>query len=264
MPTKHHISRADQLFYGGAYDPTLFAINERNGVRFSPVSKVVLGSPIALAANTLITAATSTELPNAATLTYTPASDGVSPVDSGSRPTLSTINVGSGTVSVWPLDVARNVTAAATHASSVVAMTITITGYDSYLQKMVETLSIAATGTSQSAAGKKAFKYISSIAITSAGNATTNTLNMGWGNVLGLPFRLDKKSDLMQAWFNDVLETTAPTIVLAVTSTPTATTGDVRGTVLLNSALNGSIVEMFIVPNPSSRTELLGVDQFGG
>lgn len=265
MPRKHNISRADQLFYGDAYDPTLFGTTERVGVRMTPISKVSLGQPIALAANTLVTAATSTELPNTNTITYTPATDGTSPIDSGSRPTVTSIQTGAnGLVSVWPLDVPRNVTAAATHGTSVVAMTITVTGYDVYLQKMVETLSIAATGTSQSAAGKKAFKYISSIAITAAADATANTLNMGWGNALGLPFRMDDKSDLMQTWFNDVLEATVPTIALAVTTTPTATTGDVRGTITLNSSTNGSTVEIYMVATPTDRATLLGVDQFGG
>lgn len=262
--SKHSISRASELYFGDAYDPTLFGANQRAGVQITPVLKASLGSPIALSAGDIIAAATSTELPNIATKTYTAATNGTSPTDSASVPVATTIAVGDANVLVWPLDVARNVTAAASHATSVVAMSITITGYDKYLQKMVETLAIAATGTSQTAAGKKAFKYISSIAITSAGNATTNTLNMGWGDAIGLPYRLADKSSLMQTWFNDVLEATVPTIVLADATTPSATTGDVRGTIDLASASNGSAVEVYIVPDPTSRSTLLGIDNFGG
>jgi hypothetical protein len=151
-----------------------------------------------------------------------------------------------------------------THDTAVLAMSATITGYDEYKQLMVETLSVTAGTTSKSAAGKKAFKYISSIVFTSASNATTNTVDLGWGDVLGLPFRIAAKSDLMQTWFNDVQETTAPTIVAADATTPSATTGDVRGTIDLNSATDGSAIVVYMAANPSSRTTLLGLDQFGG
>lgn len=262
--SKHHLSHASQLYYGDVADAILNAANGRPGVQFTPILKASLGSPVALVTDALIKAATSTNLPNAATKTYTAATNGTAPTNSASVPAASTVTTGTGTSTVWPLDVPRNITAAASHGTSVVAMTITVTGFDLYLQPLVETLSIAATGTSQTAAGLKAFKYISSIAITSAGNATTNTLNIGWGNVLGLPYALTDKSSLMQTWFNDVVEATVPTIALAVATTATATTGDVRGTISLSSSTNGSAIEIYMAPDPTNRISLLGVAQFGG
>ena len=258
------ISAAGELYFGDVYHPSLFATAGRKGIKLAGVTKQSLGSPATLDADGMIAAATSTELPNAATKTYTTANDGSSPFDNSATPAPATISTPDGSVSVWTLDVPRNITAAVTHGSSVVAMTITITGYDQYLVKLVETLSITAGTTSKSAAGKKAFKHISRIAITSASDATTNTLNLGWGDVLGLPFAISAKSDVMQAWFNDVLETTAPTVVVADANTATATTGDVRGTIDLNSACDGSAVALYLVANPSNSTTLFGVPQYAG
>lgn len=202
-----------------------------------------LGSPIALDADSFVKAATSTELPNAATKTYTVATSGTSPLDAANT--------------TWVLDSARNITAACTHASSVVAMTILISGKDIYGASMSEQLSITATGTSKTAAGAKAFKTITSIAITSAGDATTNTLNIGHGDVLGLPYVMAKNT-ILREWRAGVVAT-AGTIVAAVTTDPaTVSTGDVRGTVLPNAACDGGLHEVMFVP--TSLTSL-GVKQ---
>jgi len=260
MASKHHLSHASQLYVGDAYTPVAFATNERHGVPISFLTKVSLGSPIAASATGIVSAATSTEMPNATTKTYTPATDNTTPLD-GAIAAPSTIAMGDGqAVLVWSLDVPRNLSLNVTHSSSIVACTCTVTGYDQYKQKMVETMTITATGTDKTAAGLKAFKYVSSIAITSAGNSTTNTLNLGWGDALGLPYVISAKSDVMQTWFNSVKEATEATIVVAVTATATATTGDVRGTVDLNSAMNGSTVEVW----GSFDLSTFGVSQYAG
>lgn len=221
MPT-HNISRADQLRVGASVHPQATS----TGVPLDPVTYVDIGVPVALVADALIKAATTTELPNAATVTYTFPSAGASPQD-GSIGTTGT------------LDVPRNITAAATHASSVVAMTLLITGKDFYGQTMSEQLSIAATGTSQTATGKKAFKTVTSIAITSAGNAQANTLNMGFGDTLGLPFNLKEKEQAL-FFIDGIPQTTLGTVTVADTNAPTTTTGDVRGTWLPNSATDAA------------------------
>lgn len=256
---KHHISHASELYYGSAYNAKAQANNGRTGVPAHLLTKVSLGSPAVLDADAIIIDATSTELPNAATITYTTATDGTTPLD-GAIAAPSTVFLNGANVLVWVLDVPRNITAAVSHASSVAAMTITVSGYDQYGVPMSEALSIAATGTSQTAAGKKAFKYVYSIAITAAGDATGNTLDLGYGDVLGLPYTLDALSDFFTngTYFNEVLESTAPTVVKAdATSPATTTTGDVRGTVDLNSATDGSAISVWYRANPSS----LGVTQ---
>lgn len=226
-----HLTSAEQTFVGAGVYPPMLAQNDGPGAPVTFVYKASLGSPVAADTNALIAAATSTELPNAATKTYTTANAGTSPVDDAGLPTAASVKMLDGqTYSVFPLDVPRNLTLAATHGSSLVAMTVTVTGFDAWGAKLVETLSISATGTSKTAAGKKAFRWIYSIAITSAGNATTNTLSVGFGNVFGLPYRLGETADVLRVVFGGATDPDA-TLVAGVSATATATTGDVRGTV---------------------------------
>jgi hypothetical protein len=263
MSSKHHLSHASQLYFGSAYNAKAFATNGKAGAPFNPLTKVSLGSPITLDADGLVKAATSTELPaTATTMTYTTATDNTSPLDAAIAAP-STVFLNGADRLVWVLDVPRNITATVTHSSSVVAMTITVTGYDYYGAPMSEALAIAATGTSQTAAGLKAFKYVYSVAFTVAADATTNTVNVGWGDVLGLPYVLPAKSDMLTngCYFNEVLEGTAPAVIAGVTTTATTTTGDVRGTIDLNSALDGSTVSVWYRTDPESVATLFGVTQ---
>lgn len=261
---KQNLTSANEIYVGSGYDPGVYGTNERKGVPVQLPTRVSLGSPVAIVTDALIKAATSTELPNAATITYVPGTV-ASPLDSASLPVAITLQTGSGSVLVWPLDVPRAITSTTTHGSAVVASTITVTGYDVHKAKMVEVHTVTAGGTSKAVAGAKAFAYISSIAITSAGNSTTNTVNIGWNDVLGLPYKLTAKSDLIGVWFNDTLDGSA-TVVLAVTTDPaTASTGDVRGTVDTASASNGSaVVVRYYVTDNCSDVGLRGVTQYAG
>lgn len=246
------LSHAKNLFHGSAQHPG--AMGGERGVPFNPLVQIDLGAPLTLDADGLMLDATGAELPNANTITYVFATGGgTTPLD------------GANTTGV--LDKPRNVTAAATHGSAVVAMTIRVTGKDEYGVTVVEDLSISAGGTSQAAAGKKAFKSITSIALTSAGNATTNTLDMGWGDVLGLPYRLAGKYDLLSFSADETAETITSTVVAAVATDPaTATTGDVRGTIDPATACNGTVrFRGFMkIADPSSRAGAYGVSQFAG
>lgn len=265
MTTRHNLTSADNLYRGKGYFAPMFDDNRQRGAPVNFLSILSLGSPIALDANGLINAATSTELPNTETVTYTTADDGSSPFDNAATPAPASVTMADGVAySVWTLDVARNITAAVTHGSSVVAMTIVVTGFDAWGVAVSETLTIAATGTSQSAAGKKAFKHVYSIAITAAADAEANTLNLGWGDVLGLSYKLSNKADVI-AFFNGAQDT-APTVVAAVTTSPaTATTGDVRGTIVPGSACDGSEVRVWMhITDPNTTNGLKGVDQYGG
>jgi hypothetical protein len=248
--SRHTISHADELFHGNAVN--LNAYDAQRGVPMSPVAQFDLGAPVTLDVDGLILAATGAELPNANTLTYTPATAGVSPLDGANQ--------------TWVLDVPRNFTVAVTHATSVVAMTIVVTGKDKYGALMVEQLSIAATGTSQNAAGKKAFKSISSVAITSAGNATTNTMNAGWGDVLGLPLKCAGKFDMLAFYMDTTMELATSTFVAADDTTPSATTGDVRGTITPATATNGTrrYRAWYKVAGTANNTQAYGRAQFAG
>ena len=224
MTARHTLSHADALFHGNSQMGSRYDANR--GIPFSPVTFVDLGAPVTLDADAFVVAATSTELPNAATITYTfPGS--ASPID--------------GAEADGVIATPRNVTAAATHASAVVAMTLLVTGKDENDVVVSELLTIAAGGTSQAATGKKAFKKLTSIAITSAGDATTNTLNMGFGDTLGLPFLLTQKNAVL--YLMDGIPQVTGTITPGDTTSPaTTTTGDVRGTILPATATNGTRV----------------------
>jgi len=262
--SKHHLSHASELYFGDAFHPATFNTNGRNGALISPLTKISLGSPIAADADHLIDAATSTELPDTETVTYTTADDGTTPFDNADTPVVETILSDAGvSASVWPLDAPRNLVSVVTHGSSVVAMTIVITGYDQYMKKMVETHSITATGTTKTVNGAKAFAYIESFAITSAGNAETNTLNLGIGDVIGMPFLIASVADCMRVFFNDVLDDAA-TVVKGDATTVSATTGDVRGTVDPNSACDGSEIVAWVALDPSTVASLVGINQYGG
>lgn len=124
-------------------------------------------------------------------------------------------------------DVPRNVVAAWTGAA-----VLTVTGTDEYGNVVVES---SASGTSF--AGKKAFKTVTNIAVS----ANVTALTVGTGDVLGLPVFIADAADVIRE-LEDGAVPTAGTIVAGSNATPTATTGDVRGTYDPNSACNGTKV----------------------
>lgn len=143
------------------------------------------------------------------------------------------------------LDVARNVVAAWTTAA-----TLTITGTDIYGQPQSEALATPAGST-----GKKTFATITSV----VPSVSITALTVGTGTVLGLPFRC-ASGDICQKYFADAPD--AATFVAAdVTSPATTTTGDVRGTVAMAGALNGSSFPMILIKpfDNASQVGLFGV-----
>lgn len=268
MSSRQTIATADYVYTGRGFNSALFRANTRmRGRPISFLTKVDLGTPVLALADAIVDDATSTNLPSAAgTMTYTPATDGTAPLNKTGRPATATITTADGAVLCWVLDVPRNLVSVVTHSSSVVAMDIVLTGYDTYFQKMKELHAITATGTTKTATGTKAFKYLSSIAITVAANASTNTLNLGYGSVLGLPYYLAEKSDLLSVWFDQAVDSS--TVVAGVTTTASATTGDVRGTITIAGTLNGAKTLKAWMhvseADAASKTGLIGVNQYAG
>ena len=208
--SKHNFTRALQTYIGGGFFAPMFARNGRNGAPVHLLTKVSLGSPIALDGDGMVVAATGAELPNATTITYTTANDGPSPIDNVATPAPGNAVIASGaSVNCWTIDVPRNFTFQVTHATSIVSMSCTITGYDEWGQLMTELLSVTATGTDKTAVGKKAFKLVTAIALTCAGNSQTNTVNVGWADVIGLPYRLASVADSHRLFFNDIIDASA-------------------------------------------------------
>jgi hypothetical protein len=263
MSTRQLIGTANQLYAGRAFDSGLYGVTRMKGRPVSMITKVDLGTPkLAVAAGIVNGATGATEAPSTSTITFTAATQGDSPLDPTAALGSATIQTVDGARTCMVLDVPRNVTAAINTA--VGTLTVTVTGYDQYRSKMVETLSIAPGGTA--ATGKKAFKYIWSVSLTSTANDSAKAINVGFGAVLGLPYRIAAKSDLLSTWFDDAVD--SATVVAAVATTPSATTGDVRGTITIAGTLDGAkTLKAYLHVSDSdaaSRAGLLGVSQFAG
>lgn len=174
--------------------------------------------------------------------------DGVCASQSGTAATAMTINGALASGGVATFDRPRNVVGAWTTNAK-----LTITGTDEYGNVVVETT--ASAGTSHT--GKKAFKTVTSVVPDT--NITSATV--GSGDVLGLPVALPQKG-LVVGEMEDGAAPTAGTLVAAVRSTASATTGDVRGTYDPNSACDGSkaFELLALLPDPTDK----GVAQYGG
>jgi hypothetical protein len=275
MTTRQVLAATDELFVGKGRDGMLARINRLPGAKVMVPSFVSFGTPGVPDADFVVKAATGAELPDAAgpgeTVTYTTATDGASPLDAAA-PAAETISLPDGsTASVWDVSngaaFGRNLVTVVTHSTAVVAMTVLISGYDYLKRAMSELHTITATGTSKTVTGSKAFAYVRSVAITAAADASANTLNLGTGAKLGLPYALQKKAHLLQATIGGVQElinvASNAAVMEATPSAATTTTGDVRGSIAFNEALDGSkeATVWMLVASPNSGAGLVGVAQ---
>jgi len=148
------------------------------------------------------------------------------------------MKVGTYTLAQTVLAVARNVTITVVKADAFdTPGTVLVTGTGINGASLTETI-IPADGL---AVGLKAFKTIVSIVgdgwVIGGG---TDQISFGFGDVLGLPDKLAQNTVLFAA-FNAVREAVAPTVTFS--STVLA-----LNTVDLNSASNGSTVEVWYIP----------------
>lgn len=133
----------------------------------------------------------------------------------------------------YVLDVPRSVTIKATGANTA---TYKITGYDQYGQLMSQTLAAPNTSTVTST---KMFKTV--ISVTNA-NATagTNGLEVGYSDLIGLPYRLLSRDYVVGSNFNATAVALSAYTVADQTSPATVSTTDVRGYLTLPSAADGT------------------------
>lgn len=148
---------------------------------------------------------------------------------------------------VATFDVPRNIVAAWTTTA-----VMTVTGTDVDGNTLVES---SASGTTM--AGKKAFKTVTAVAVSTAVTVAT----VGTGDVLGLPVFLPGTGHVLKE-LQDGAAATAGTAVAGATADPTATTGDVRGTYDPNSACNGALKFQLLLalPDPAYK----GLSQYAG
>lgn len=161
----------------------------------------------------------------------------------------------------YVLDVPRCVTITATGANTA---TYLVTGYDQYGQRMSETFAAPSTST---VTGSKMFKSI--ISVTNA-NATagTNGLTVGFGDRIGLPYRVTSRDYIVGSNFNATAVALSAYTVADTTSPATVSTTDVRGFITLPSAADGTkrLVVCIAIPaigcGPNAtRVGALGVTQ---
>lgn len=150
------------------------------------------------------------------------------------------------------LDVPRNVVASWTNTAIV-----TVRGTDKYGRSLTES---SASGTSFT--GKKAFKTITSVTF----NANVTSATVGTGNVLGLPYRLAGKWDILAGYADSTQEAATSTVVAGDATAATATTGDVRGTYAPATTPDGSkrFRVWMKINSVANRAGAYGVDQYAG
>jgi len=170
----------------------------------------------------------------------------------GTGVTTTTIN---GTT-YYDLGVARNIRAVGASAS-VAAVSITVTGRDEYFQAMTQAFS-GPTGTATTST-TKAFRYVQTVTTNSN---TTSAVSIGTGDTIGMPYKMGSYGQAL-VWFNQSLITNSVGITVADTATPSATTGDVRGTYTLASASDGSkqLTFWIFVTDPDTLTAIYGATQ---
>lgn len=117
-----------------------------------------------------------------------------------------------------------------------VAGNVVVTGTNYADEEITETFALDG---SNAVEGNKAFKTITQVDLPVEVNAGTDTVSIGVGNKLGLPFKLSMNT-VIAAYRDSVKEGTAPTVSVSETNIE-------DNTVLLNSALNGTKIDVLLV-----------------
>lgn len=163
-----------------------------------------------------------------------------------------------------------------TSAAGATYTTANVNGYDIYGYPMTETLTITVGGTTT---GKKAFKYIKSVVLSGGTADTTHAYSVGTSSIIGLPLRSDTGSECVVNAGASQVTMAANTafigngFVPADRTTPSGTTGDVRGTIDLanasgvnlapSTATNKYVVRQIPQPvNVQTAAGLFGLTQY--
>lgn len=134
--------------------------------------------------------------------------------------------------------VPRNITATAGGtAADIAAIQVIITGTNFEKEVITETLPVFTENTPGSVVGSKAFRTVDLVTIP-AHDDTGATTEIGWGDKLGIPYKLAHNT-VDKAFLDNALEGTAPTVTVSDTAIES-------NTIDLNSALNGKIVDAYL------------------
>jgi hypothetical protein len=135
--------------------------------------------------------------------------------------------------------VPRNISAtAAGTAGDIKAVQVVIEGTNYADEEISEALPAFTADTAGTVQGSKAFKTVTKVTIP-AHDGTGATTSMGFGDKLGLPYKLAHNT-VLAAYLNNVKESTAPTVAVSATAVES-------NTIDLNSALNSSVVDAYLM-----------------
>lgn len=136
-------------------------------------------------------------------------------------------------------DVPRNITATAGGtATDIKAIQVIIEGTNYNDEPITETLPAFTVDTAGTVQGNKAFKTVTKITLP-AHDGTGATTAIGFGEKLGLPYKLPHNT-VLAAYLNNAKEVTAPTVTTSATALES-------NTMDLNSALNGTTVDAYLI-----------------
>ena len=179
---------------------------------------------------------------------------------------MTTVAYGAaGTIQIWDPTkaIARNIRISSNGVDT--TGVYTVKGFDIYGFPLTEAIT-GGNGTNATAvivSGLKAFKYVASV--TPSGTVNSTGASVGVGDVIGLPVRADRWTELSGSLGNTAV-TVGTGFTAAVTTTATATSGDVRGTYALQTGSNNVsrlVIKQTPLPaNVSSTAGITGVSQF--
>ena len=169
--------------------------------------------------------------------------------------TAASVTFGSdGTIAAWNAGAGTGRNISIRPSSNLDGGSFSVAGRDMYGFKMTETIAAGSTVL----AGRKAFKYISSI--TNATTPTSTGVSIGFGDLFGFPLYTPYNGSNAQIFLTAAASQTGLAIgssafvVGALSSiTQTSTTADVRGTWGSSTVTNGTIrLQMTITPSASA------------
>ena len=135
--------------------------------------------------------------------------------------------------------VPRNITATAGGtAGSIKAIQVVIEGTNYNDEVITETLPAFTVDTAGTVEGSKAFKTVTKITIP-AHDATSATTIIGWGDKLGLPYKLAHNT-VIKTYLDNVEESVAPTVAVSASAIES-------NTIDLNTALSGKVVDAYLL-----------------
>lgn len=117
-----------------------------------------------------------------------------------------------------------------------IAGNVVITGKNYADETITETIAL---NEANAVEGNKAFKTVTKINVPAKTNVSGDTVSVGWGDKLGLPWKLSHNT-VLKSYLNNALEGTAATVT-------TSSSAVESNTVKLNSALDGHIVDVYLM-----------------